>query len=139
MRKGWFCYELCVPQLPKVTEIADGRVFPYDFHYFKYICRQMGVSLMPYSPLAAGHLLRAVWQSDSLRGQMDRVARGKYDRMEQQDMRIVERIHELAKKYGCKMSQIALAWQWAKGVASPIIGAIDKNPEQGVILLDEKK
>ena len=94
---------------------------------------------MPYSPLAAGHLLRAVWQSDSLRGQMDRVARGKYDRMEQQDMRIVERIHELAKKYGCKMSQIALAWQWAKGVASPIIGAIDKNPEQGVILLDEKK
>lgn len=79
------------------------------------ICRQMGVSLMPYSPLAAGHLARAVWQSDSLRGQTDRVARGKYDSMEQQDMRIVERVHELAKKYECKMSQIALAWQWAKG------------------------
>ena len=131
---------------------------------------------MPYSPLAAGHLARAVWQSDSLRGQTDRVARGKYDSMEQQDMRIVERVHELAKNYECKMSQIALAWQWAKGVASPIIGAtrlkyldeaagalaiglkpedanyleecyvphpiigaIDKNPEQGVILLDEKK
>ena len=26
-------------------------------------------------------------------------------------------------KKGCKMSQIAIAWQWAKGVASPIIGA----------------
>ena len=74
------------------------------------------------------------------------------------------------------MSQIAIAWQWAKGVTSPIIGAtkteylddaadalnvklspediayleemyvphpivgaIDKNPEEGVILLDEKK
>ena len=140
------------------------------------ICRQMGVSLMPYSPLAAGHLARVSWESDSLRGTTDRVARGKYDRMEQQDMLIVKRVSELAEKHGCKMSQIAIAWQWAKGVASPIIGAtkagylddavgaldvklsdedisyleemyvphpivgaIDKNPAQGVILLDEKK
>lgn len=140
------------------------------------ICRQMNVSLMPYSPLAAGHLARASWESGSLRGRTDRVAKGKYDRMEQHDMLIVERVHKLAEKYGCKMSQIAIAWQWAKGVSSPIIGAtktgylddavgafdvkltdedvafleepyvphpivgaIDKNPEQGVILLDEKK
>ena len=140
------------------------------------ICRQMGVSLMPYSPLAAGHLARSSWESDSLRGATDRVARGKYDRMEQQDMLIVKRVNEIAQKHGCKMSQIAIAWQWAKGVASPIIGAtkagylddaagaldiklsaedisaleemyvphpivgaIDKNPPQGVILLDEKK
>lgn len=140
------------------------------------ICRQMNVSLMPYSPLAAGHLARPEWKSDSLRSRTDRVAAGKYDRMEQQDMQIVKRVQELAGKYGCKMSQIAIAWQWAKGVASPIIGAtktkyldeaagaleitltpedveyleelyvphpivgaIDKNPPQGVMLLDEKK
>ena len=140
------------------------------------ICRQMNVSLMPYGPLAAGHLARASWESGSLRDRTDRVAKGKYDRMEQHDMLIVERVHKLAEKYGCKMSQIAIAWQWAKGVSSPIIGAtktgylddavgaldvklteedvafleepyvphpivgaIDKNPEQGVILLDEKK
>lgn len=48
---------------------------------------------------------------------------GKYDRMEQYDMKIVERVEKLADKYNCKMSQIAIAWQWAKGVASPIIGA----------------
>lgn len=83
---------------------------------------------------------------------------------------------ELAEKYNCKMSQIAIAWQWEKGITSPIIGAtktsylddaagafgvklsaediayleepyvphkvvgaVDKNPEQGVILLNEKK
>ncbi len=140
------------------------------------ICRQMGVSLMPYSPLAGGHLARETWKSDSLRGQTDRVAKGKYDRMEQQDILIVNRVKELSEKYNCKMLQIALAWQWAKGIASPIIGAtkasylddaagalkinltaediayleepyvphpivgaIDKNPEEGVILLDEKK
>lgn len=140
------------------------------------ICKQMNVSLMPYSPLAAGHLARAEWTSDSLRGKTDRVAKGKYDRMEEQDMHIVKRVQELAEKHQCKMSQIAIAWQWAKGVAAPIIGAtkarylddaagalqiqltpeevayleemyvphpivgaIDKNPEQGIMLLDEKK
>ena len=140
------------------------------------ICRQMGVSLMPYSPLAGGHLARATWESDTLRGKTDKVAKGKYDHMEKQDIKIVARVQELAEKYDCKMSQIAIAWHFAKGVASPIIGAtktkyiddavgaldikltdedvacleemyvphpiigaINKNPEQGVILLDEKK
>ena len=140
------------------------------------ICNQMNVSRMPYSPLAAGHLARPQWGSDSLRGKTDRVAVGKYDRMEQQDMQIVKRVQELSEKHNCQMSQIALAWQWVKGVTAPIVGAtktrylddaaealkvrlsaedvayleemyvphpvvgaIDKNPAQGVILLDEKK
>ena len=140
------------------------------------ICKQMDVSLMPYSPLAAGHLARPTWESHTLRGTTDRVAHGKYDRMEKEDIHIVERVKELADKYHCKMSQIALSWQWAKGVASPIVGAtkeqylddavnalqihltnediayleecyvphpivgaIDHNPPQGVVLLDEKK
>lgn len=103
------------------------------------ICNQMNVSRMPYSPLAAGHLARPQWGSDSLRGKTDRVAVGKYDCMEQQDMQIVKRVQELAEKHNCQMFQIALAWQWAKGVTAPIVGAIDKNPAQGVILLDEKK
>ena len=52
------------------------------------ICKQMGVSLMPYSPLAAGHLTRPQWNTDTLRSQTDRVAMGKYDRTEEQDMQI---------------------------------------------------
>ncbi|MGN0600810.1 MAG: aldo/keto reductase [Oscillospiraceae bacterium] len=140
------------------------------------ICKQMNVSLMPYSPLAAGHLTRPEWNSDTLRSKTDRVAMGKYDRTEEQDMQIVQRVHKLSERYGVKMSQIALAWHWAKGVAAPIIGAtkasylddavgalsvklsnedisfleepylphrivgaIDSNPPDGVILLDEKK
>ena len=87
------------------------------------ICAQMGVSLMPYSPLAAGHLTRLTWNTDTLRSKTDRVAMGKYDRTEEQDMQIVTRVQELAEKYGVKMQQIALAWHWAKGVASPIVGA----------------
>lgn len=73
------------------------------------ICKQMGVSLMPYSPLAAGHLTRPEWKADTLRSRTDRVAMGKYDRTEEQDMQIVRRVHELAVRYGVKMSQIAIA------------------------------
>lgn len=87
------------------------------------ICKQMGVSLMPYSPLAAGHLGRPEWKADSLRGKTDQVAKGKYDGMESQDMQIIKRVQELSEKYHCKMSQIALAWLWEKGIAAPIIGA----------------
>ena len=87
------------------------------------ICRQMGVSLMPYSPLAAGHLTRPEWTTDTLRSRTDRVAMGKYDRTKEQDLEIVHRVHTLAERCGVKMQQIALAWHWAKGVASPIIGA----------------
>ena len=140
------------------------------------ICKQMGVTLMPYSPLAAGHLCRPTWNSNTLRSSTDRVAQGKYDRTEEQDMQIVQRVHTLAEKYGVQMQEIALAWMWAKGVASPIVGAtkakylddaaaalavrltdedialleepylphrivgaIDHNPADGVMLLDEKK
>ena len=81
------------------------------------ICRQMNVSLMPYSPLAAGHLTRPQWNSDSLRSQTDRVAMGKYDHAQKQDMEIVRRVHALSEKYGVKMQQVALAWEWAKGVS----------------------
>lgn len=87
------------------------------------ICRQQGVSLMPYSPLAAGHLSHQAWQVATKRSQTDRVAMGKYDRTESEDQRIVDRVHDLAEKKGVSMAQIALAWQWAKGVMSPIVGS----------------
>ena len=140
------------------------------------ICKKLGVSLTPYSPLAAGRLARPTWSSDSLRSKTDRVAMGKYDKMEEADKKIVERVKELAKRYDTKMSSIALSWMYHKGVASPVIGAtkehyideavealdiklkdediayleelyvphpivgaIAKNPDQGVVLLDEKK
>ena len=74
------------------------------------ICKQMNVSLMPYSPLAAGHLSHRDWQIDTKRSQTDRVAMGKYDRAETEDLKVVARVDELAKKYQVSMSQIALAW-----------------------------
>ncbi|HIU19587.1 MAG TPA: aldo/keto reductase [Candidatus Limiplasma stercoravium] len=87
------------------------------------LCKQMGVSLTPYSPLAAGRLARANWSADTLRSQTDKTARGKYDGTQQQDAAIAQKVSELAQGYGVSMSQIALAWLFKKGVTAPIIGA----------------
>ena len=87
------------------------------------VCKQFNVSLTPYSPLAAGRLSRLEWQTNTLRSKTDKTAVAKYDSTQQIDMNIVKRVNEIAQKYTVTMTQIALAWQFAKGVASPIIGA----------------
>ncbi len=87
------------------------------------ICKQYGVSLTPYSPVAAGRLCRTDWKNDSLRSKTDRVAARKYDSTEAQDREIAKRVSELAEKHGVTMTQVALAWHYAKGVASTIVGA----------------
>ena len=87
------------------------------------VCKQFNVSLTPYSPLAAGRLSRLEWHTDTLRSKTDQTAIAKYDGMEKSDINIVQRVHQLAEKYKVTMTQIALAWQFARGVASPIIGA----------------
>lgn len=87
------------------------------------ICRQMNVSLTPYSPLAAGRCARADWSADTMRSKTDKVAHSKYDSTEQTDKAISARICEIAQKYGATMTQVTLAWHFAKGIASPVIGA----------------
>ena len=87
------------------------------------ICRQMNVALTPYSPLAAGRCARPNWEADTMRSKTDVVAHGKYDSTEEQDKTIAARIKGLADKYSATMTQVTLAWHYAKGVASPVIGA----------------
>ncbi|WP_392564123.1 aldo/keto reductase [Orbus wheelerorum] len=87
------------------------------------ICKQQNVSLTPYSPLAAGRLSRQQWESTTLRSKTDKTAIEKYDRTQAIDAHIAIRVKELSEKYGVTMTQIALAWLFAKGVTAPIIGA----------------
>ena len=86
------------------------------------VCRQYGMSLTPYSPLASGHLTRPTWDSASVRSTTDATMRSKYDAEREADMPIVERVASLAQRYGVAMADVALAWHWAKGVTAPIVG-----------------
>jgi aryl-alcohol dehydrogenase-like predicted oxidoreductase len=87
------------------------------------ICTQQNVARTPYSPLAAGRLSRLEWKTDTKRSQTDKTAVSKYDSTQETDYNIVLRVNEIAGKYNATMTQIALAWQFVKGVTAPMIGA----------------
>lgn len=87
------------------------------------VCEQYGVSRILYSPLAGGHLTHTGWESGSKRSDTDKTLRNKYDHAKENDLEIISRVDQLAKKYGVSMTRIALAWHWKKGVTAPIVGA----------------
>lgn len=86
------------------------------------VCRQFGMALTPYSPMASGHLARPTWNSDSARSVTDKTMANKYDAAQAADMPIIERVAEVAERHGVPMARVALAWHWARGVESPIVG-----------------
>ena len=87
------------------------------------VCEQYGVSRIPYSPLAGGHLTHKEWESGTSRSNTDKTLRAKYDHAKENDMKIIARVAELAERLGVTMTEVALAWQYKRGVAAPIVGA----------------
>jgi len=61
------------------------------------VCNQYGVSRIPYSPLAGGHLSHTGWTSSSKRSETDKSIRMKYDASKQNDLEIIARVEELRK------------------------------------------
>lgn len=91
------------------------------------VCNQYNVSLIPYSPLAGGHLTHLNWETDTARSKTDNTLRKKYDSAKDNDLQIIKRVNQLAQKYNVSMAQISLAWLYKKGVVSPFVGATKIN------------
>ena len=85
------------------------------------VCNQYNVSLIPYSPLAGGHLTHLNWETDTARSKTDNTLRKKYDSAKDNDLQIIKRVNQLAQKYNVSMAQISLAWLYKKGVASQLL------------------
>jgi aryl-alcohol dehydrogenase (NADP+) len=89
------------------------------------LCREMGVGIIPWSPLARGFLAgnRTKDKSgDTARAKSDAFAHQMY--YQESDFTIVDRATELATRHGVSTAQIALAWLLHKpGLTAPIIGA----------------
>ncbi|TRM56995.1 NADP-dependent oxidoreductase domain-containing protein [Schizophyllum amplum] len=86
--------------------------------------KHYGVGSIPYSPLAKGVLTRpwAQQTTGTKRGEEDfRVT--SYNQVKASTEAIVNRVEEIAKKKGCSMAQLSLAWLMARpGVSAPIVG-----------------
>jgi aryl-alcohol dehydrogenase-like predicted oxidoreductase len=89
------------------------------------LCREEGIGVIPWSPLARGFLAgnrRSKTDADTERGRTDVFGHGMYYRSE--DFTVAERVADVARERGVSASQIALAWMLGKpGITSPIIGA----------------
>jgi 1-deoxyxylulose-5-phosphate synthase len=89
------------------------------------LCREEGIGVIPWSPLARGFLAgnrRQAERENTVREKTDDIARELY--YAESDFTIADRVVELAQRRGVLPAQIALAWLLAKpGVTSPIIGA----------------
>ncbi|MDG5750551.1 aldo/keto reductase [Qipengyuania sp. XHP0211] len=86
------------------------------------LCRDQGVSLIPWSPLARGKLARA-WDKSTVRSETDGFGKMLYTQTPEADRKIVETVGEIAEARGTSRATVALAWHFAKGVTAPIIGA----------------
>ncbi|MDP4575977.1 aldo/keto reductase [Qipengyuania sp. G39] len=86
------------------------------------LCRDQGVSLIPWSPLARGKLARA-WDESTVRSETDGFGKMLYTQTPEADRKIVEAVGEIAEARGTSRATVALAWHFAKGITAPIIGA----------------
>jgi len=87
------------------------------------LCVEEKIAVTPYSPLASGRLARP-WAESSTRYETDPIAKQKYGATAEADKLVVERVGELAEKYGVPYAHISLAWMLHKAaVVSPVIGA----------------
>jgi len=88
------------------------------------LCRDQGIGVIPWSPLARGRLARPAGESETKRMESDRFGRLLYKRTEEADRAIIDKVGEIAAKRGAPRAQIALAWMLSKpGITSPIVGA----------------
>jgi aryl-alcohol dehydrogenase-like predicted oxidoreductase len=89
------------------------------------LCREEGIGVIPWSPLARGFLAgnrpRGA-QGDTPRAKEDKFAHDMYYQPEDYD--VAERVSALAARRGVRPAQVALAWLLQQpGVTAPIIGA----------------
>jgi len=87
------------------------------------LCRDQGVAVMPWSPLARGRLTRD-WDETSQRQETDVFGGTLYRSSEDSDRQIVAEVARIAAARGVSRAQVAMAWLLQKdGVTTPIVGA----------------
>ncbi|HEY4115433.1 MAG TPA: aldo/keto reductase [Rhizomicrobium sp.] len=89
------------------------------------LCRDEGIAVIPWSPLARGFLAgnrRRQDKGETDRAKSDEFAHAMY--YQDSDFTVVERVTEIAQRRGVSNAQVALAWLLHQpGVTAPIIGA----------------
>lgn len=106
-------------------------IFREEEREMVHLCKEENIALTPYSALASGRLAKKPGEQ-SKRMSEDKYAKGKYDASADDDLKIIERVQELAEKKGVSMTEISLAWLLTK-VTSPVVGATKPHHIDGAV------
>lgn len=114
-RHGWTRFVSMQPQVNLIYREEEREMIP--------LCRDMGVGVIPWSPLARGKLTRD-WDESTPRSETDLFAKALYSRTAEQDRKVVDAVAQVAAERGAPRAQVALAWLLQQpGITAPIIGA----------------
>ena len=114
-RNGWTRFVSMENRLNLLYREEEREMLP--------LCKDEGVGVTPYLPMAAGRLTRD-WNEQTSRSEKDQVAKAVFARTEEADRKVAERVAEVARNWGLPRAQIALAWVLQKEeVTAPIIGS----------------
>src|SRR5581483_10004021 len=114
--RGWTRFVSMQNQYNLVYREEEREMLP--------LCRDQGIGVIPWSPLARGFLAgnRKPGGGETSRAQTDDFAHRMYHTPA--DLQVAERLSEVAQARGLPNMRIALAWVLSKpGITSPIIGA----------------
>jgi len=85
-------------------------------------CKEEGIGVIPWSPLARGKLTRPVGE-ETLRSQTDPINNRLFNIMDENDRTIIGEVEKVAKARGVPMAHIAMAWVLSKDeITAPIVG-----------------
>lgn len=91
-------------------------------------CRDTGVGLIPWSPIARGALARPLADRSTTREKSDQMLNNMIRKKENEiDKQVITRVEEIAKKHNVSMTTIATAWCLSKDSVNPIIGLSSKE------------
>ncbi len=130
-RNGWTRFVAMQNHYNLIYREEEREMIPY--------CRQTGVGIIPWSPLARGFLAgnRTPDKSgETARSRSDSFAHSMY--YQEADFAVLEAVETVARARGLSSAQVALAWMLHKpGVTSPIIGASKiAHLEEAIAALD---
>ena len=104
------------------------------------LCKEEGIGLIPWSPLAKGFLTGKYKRGESskaIRFESDQLLRERF--FKPQDFDVLEAVEAVAKEKGVTPAQISLAWLFHKGITAPIVGPTKaENVEEAVAAIDIK-
>jgi len=111
---GWTRFVSMQPELSLLYREEEREMLP--------LCRDQGVGVIPWSPLARGRLARP-WGERTPRIDSDAFGDSLFAHTEQADRAVADALAQLAQQRQLPRAQLALAWLLHKpGVTAPIVG-----------------